>query len=653
MCGICGIYSPKGVQDSVLRRMAAQIEHRGPDGEGVYVGSRIGLANRRLAIIDVEGGGQPIANEDGTVRIVFNGEIYNFAALRDELIQLGHRFQTHCDTEVIVHLYEQYEAECVNRLIGMFAFAIWDEPRGRLFLARDHLGQKPLYYARQQDALVFGSEVKSLLAYPGVAARLDVSAMHDCLSVRCVPGDATLFEGIRKLPPGHSLILENAQISVQQYWDVRYTPKTNLSVGAAVRQLRSLLEETIESHMISDVPLGAFLSGGIDSSLIVAMMARSSKRPIRTFSVGSRDKSFNELPFARQVAEQYGTEHHEILAEPDLITHLPRMIHFMEEPVDPFAFGVYMASKLASRYVKVVLGGDGGDEVFAGYDRYLGQKLVDMYCRVPAPLRRRMLEPMIRRLPDNYRYNNRVQKLRWLVAMSHNGGGERYADSCCFLRFDADRKQSLYTRDLNLELLGADSLDHLIHCFDSDRADHAIDRMLYTDLKTRLPEHLLMIGDRMTMANRIEGRSPLVDLRVVEFVATLPANMKVHGRTLKYIQRRVAVGLLPKSLIKRRKQGFSFPLARWFKNELGEPICELLSTGSLVAAGLFRGDAIRSLFEEHASGRVDHNYRLWLLLNFELWYRLFVENHSHVEVRQDLENLLGSPSREADLSLAL
>jgi len=637
MCGICGVWQTQPVDRSTLESMTGVMRHRGPDDEGYYLNKGVGLGSVRLSIIDLNTGKQPIANEDETVWIVFNGEIYNYPELRRELSARGHRFRTCSDTEVIVHLYEQYGTDCVKRLRGMFAFALWDDRAQRLLLARDPLGQKPVYYLDGGDRFVFASEIKALLEDPRVSPALDVHAMHDYISVRCVPGDRTLFAGIRKLEAGEYLTVENHHVSVERYWDLRYLPKLEGRERDLVAELRTRLLETVQCHMLSDVPLGAFLSGGIDSSLVTAMMSTLSPQPISTFSIGVQEADFNELPYARLVAEQYRTAHHEAIVDPHLVADLPEMLWHIEEPVDPFAFGVYAVSKLARGHVKVVIGGDGGDEMFAGYDRYVGNQLVDWYCLIPAPLRRGLIEPAIGLLPDSFSYNNRVQKLRWMLAMSRNADGQRYADSCMFLRFTHPHKEALYSESLWRELGPYDSSSHLLRHFNADNASDMIDRMLYTDVKTRLPDHLLMVGDRMTMAHSIEGRSPFVDQELVEFVARLPTSYKIHGRRLKYIQREVAREFLPETLVTRPKRGFGFPLAYWFRHELRGLMTSIVQDSSLVAAGYFRREAMQALLAEHLSGHVDHNYRLWLLLNLELWQRTFVERQSREDLRAFLK----------------
>jgi asparagine synthase (glutamine-hydrolysing) len=634
MCGICGEWNADGINREKIQRMAQTIRHRGPDDEGFYFEPTVGLASRRLSIIDLDTGGQPIANENSQIWIVFNGEIYNYPELREHLIARGHTFRTHTDTEVILHLYEEYGVESVKRLRGMFTFAIWDKPRQRLFIARDPLGQKHLYYCYQGGCFTFGSEIKPLLI--DVPPQLNTLAMHHLLSLRCIPDDDTLFVGVCKLPAGHSLLLEDGTLSVARYWELRYEPKLQGTEADLTEQLRELLVRTVQSHLLSDVPLGAFLSGGIDSSLVTAIMATLSDQPVKTFSIGVREDDFNELPYARMVAKQYHTEHHEFIVESNLIAALPTMMWHMEEPVDPFAFGVYSVSKLAAQHVKVALGGDGGDEMFAGYDRYFGNQIVDLYRSIPAPVRQHAIEPVIKQLPDNFSYNNKVQKLRWLASMSKFSAGERYAHSASFLRFHHAHKQALYTERLWAGLGSTNSVDWLTHYYNQPNAAVPVDKMLFTDVQTRLADHLLMVNDRMTMAHSLEGRSPYVDHQLVEFVAALPAALKLKGRRLKHILREVAKHYLPETLVERPKQGFSFPLAYWFRGELRIPTQHIFAESQMVEAGYFRKPAMQTMLDEHATGKTDHNYRLWLLLNMELWYRQFISGVSP----DDLQNYL-------------
>ena len=625
MCGICGQWSEQSVSPETLRQMADIIRHRGPDDAGYYIQGKIGLANRRLSIIDLESGHQPISNEQGTVWVVLNGEIYNYPELRRSLQERGHILRTNSDTEVIVHLYEDHGLDCVKKLRGMFAFALWDETNQQLLLARDPLGQKPLFYTTAGGGLSFASEIKALLPLMPHSPRLNARAMHHYISLRYVPGEDTLFEGVFKLPAGHYMTFKDNRLQVQSYWDLHYTPKHTGSEEEILAELRQLLKETVACHMLSDVPLGAFLSGGLDSTLVASVMASLSDQPVATFSIGVREPDFNELPFARMVAERWGTCHYEDILQPDVVTTLPEMIWHMEEPVDPFAMGVFAVARLASRHVKVVLGGDGGDEIFAGYDRYFGNLIVDLYSLIPRPLRRMVIEPLIHRLPDSYSYNNRVQKLKWLAAMSESSAGVRYGNSASYLRFSHAHKQALYTPQLWQQFANVDSIEHLLHYFNASNAEDVVDKMLYTDTRTRLAEHLLAVNDRMTMAFSIEGRSPLVDQKMVEFAATLPTHFKLRGRRLKYIQHRLAHEYLPEPLLRRKKQGFSFPLAYWFRNELYPVVKQLFENSRLAETGYMRKESMLSMLDEHRSGRMDHNYRLWLLLNLEIWQRQLID----------------------------
>ena len=629
MCGISGLWQPNGVEERLVRSMNAALTHRGPDDEGYYINGPIGLGHRRLSIIDLERGRQPLANEDKTIWIVFNGEIYNFPELRRTLEAVGHQFRTSTDTEVIVHLYEQYGTECVRHLRGMFAFAIWDQIRQRLFLARDHVGQKPLFFYQTDGIFAFASEIKALLRTGHVKAQMDTIAMNHLISLRYTPGTGTLFEGIHKLPAAHWMTVENGNLHMQKYWQLDYTKKLTCGEGEIVAGLKERLLSSVKSHLLSDVPVGAFLSGGLDSSTVASMMALSSSDPIQTFSIGVQEADFNELPYARLVAEKYHTEHYEHIADDNLIRLLPKLIWHMDEIADPFGFGVYLVAQVASRHVKVVLGGDGGDELFAGYDRYVGNRLVDYYCFLPVPLRRSLFPALIRMLPDSYSYNSTTQKLRWLNEMSLSTGGHRYAHSMAYLRFPHEMKKRLFTPSLRKDLAQEfDSTPHILEHFDSRNAGDVIDKMLYTDLMTRMPECLLRLVDHMTMAHSIEDRSPLLDHRMVEFAASVPVNLKVRGHQLKYVLKQVAKDFLPPALLSRSKQGFSFPLAYWMKGRLGALLENLLVRSRLAEEGYFRREYMLTLLEQHRQGKMDHNYRLWILLNLELWWRIYIDGQS-------------------------
>ncbi|HSF59144.1 MAG TPA: asparagine synthase (glutamine-hydrolyzing), partial [Candidatus Binatia bacterium] len=592
--------------------MNTALTHRGPDDQGYYFDGPIGLGHRRLSIIDLDRGRQPLSNEDDTIWIVFNGEIYNFPELRQCLEAAGHRFKTATDTEVIVHLYEEHGTECVRHLRGMFAFAIWDQRRRRLFLARDHVGQKPLFYYHTNGVFAFASEIKALLRTGHVKTQMDVVAMNHLISLRYTPETRTLFESLHKLPAGHWMTVENGKLQMQRYWQLDYTRKMNGGEDEIASGLKGLLLDSVKSHMLSDVPIGAFLSGGLDSSTVASVMALTSPDPIRTFSIGVQETDFNELPYARLVARKYNTQHYENIADNRLIALLPKLIWHMDEIADPFGFGVFLVARLARPHVKVVLGGDGGDELFGGYDRYAGNRLVDYYCFLPALLRTKVFPSLIRLLQDSYSYNSTTQKLRWLNDMSLTSGGHRYAQSMLYHRFSQEAKNRLFSPSLRRDLDGFfDSTPHILEHFNSSCAEDLIDKMLYTDMMTRMPDHLLLLVDHMTMAHSVEDRSPLLDYRMVEFAASIPTNLKVRGNRLKYIFREVAKDFLPPPLLSRSKQGFSFPLAYWMKAELGNLLESLFLESRLVEEGYFQQDYMLQLLNQHRRGEMDHNYRLW------------------------------------------
>lgn len=624
MCGICGEWNPSGVRETTLARMNETLSHRGPDDHGRAVRGEIGLAMRRLSIIDPAGGHQPMSNERGTQWIVFNGEIYNHREIRADLVG-RHRFRTASDTEAILHLYEEVGDRVVERLRGMFAFALWDGERRRLLLARDRFGQKPLFYAWEGSRFLFGSEIKSLLAGLERRPELDIESLDDYLTLRFVPSPGTMLSGIRKLPPGHLLVLEASETptaEVRPYWSLRFAPKRRIREEEAIEETTRLLRDAVRSHLLSDVPVGAFLSGGMDSSLVVAYMAEEMGAGIPTFAIGVAEQDYNELPFAAEVARHWKTDHHEETVSPDLIELLPRIIHHLDEPSDPIAACMYHAAALAGRHVKVVLSGDGGDEVFAGFDRYYGFNRVRHYASLPAPLRKWLFGPLLRRLPDSAGYKNFTQKARWLHDLSFHTGGRRYAEATAFFRFGAEGKEGLFTPAAVRRLAGRDATDCIVAAFESAEAADDLDRMLYADVQTRLPEHSLMLTDRMTMSQGLEGRSPFLDHHLAEFVATLPSNMKIRGSRTKYILRRLAAPHLPESILRRPKQGFMFPLGYWMRGPLVPVLRHLLADSVLVRDGIFRSSAIATMLEEHLSNRADHHVRLWMILNVEMWYRM-------------------------------
>jgi asparagine synthase (glutamine-hydrolysing) len=627
MCGICGIYDPAGCRPGEVQTMLHTIIHRGPDDEGQYVAGSIGLGSRRLSIIDVPGGRQPICNEDGTIWIVFNGEIYNHPELRRDLEASGHNFATHSDTEVIVHLYEEYGERCVEYLSGMFAFAIWDSNQEKLLLARDRIGQKPLFYTQEGHRLLFCSEIKGLLAVCQQERAMDETALHYFLSLRFIPPPLTIFRNIHKLPAAHILVHQNGLTRVRRYWQLSFNHQHNWSEDELIQTLREKLSEVVRSHLISDVPLGAFLSGGLDSSMIVALMSQEMGDGLHTFAVGVEESDFNELPYARMVADRYHTDHRETCVNPNLIQILPRMIWHMDEPSDPIAACMFHAAELASRSVKVVLGGDGGDELFAGFDRYTGNAYISLYRQIPAPLRQAVMGPLLGTISDSFTYKSTTAKLRWVHQLaSINDAGERYAEATCYFRFNHADKHQLYAESLWRRVGQVNAAEAIAAPFHQADSDNLLDRMLYADFLTRLPEHSLMLTDRMTMAHGLEARSPFLDHHLVEFMASVPARYKIQGRQTKKILRTLSKGYLPQAIVQRQKQGFMFPIAYWFRGKLYPFLESALNNSFFIQEGLFRKEAIHRMLDEHRNQKVDHHVRLWMLLNLDLWHQIFIEN---------------------------
>lgn len=631
MCGICGkIYTDRQqhVTEDEIRRMNAALRHRGPDEEGYYLNNQVGFGHSRLSIIDLSTGQQPMSNARGDCWIVFNGEIYNFLELRKTLIQQGEQFQTTSDTEVILHLYDVYGADCVKYLRGMFAFAIWDERQQRLFAARDRVGKKPFFYYVDQRGFWFASEIKAILQDPTVKRAMNIESLWHYLTYQYTPPPATMFQGINQLPPAHTLIYEHGAVQTECYWTLHYLPKMQQSPQERQEELLALLRESVRLRMISDVPLGAFLSGGIDSSLVVALMTECSDHPVQTFSIGFEEKEFNELPYARIVAERYRTDHHEFLVKPDAVEILPKLVWQFDEPFgDSSAIPTYYLAQMTSQYVKVALNGDGGDESFAGYMRYLGMRIVKYYRWLPLPLRRNVIESMLRAMhPYLSKLPPRIAKLfrnaRYVNDLSLASAAELYAFAMMIC--DNSLKTALVTPDVLEQVRHLRSFDFLAGYFNDRRTNHLTDAMLHTDVMTYLPGDLLVKMDRMTMAHHVEGRSPFLDHKLMEFVATIPAEEKLRGSRLKYLMKQIAKPYLSEELLTRRKQGFSVPLRLWFRNELRDMLRDHLGASRLARDGILNGQVMNRLLEEHQSNIRDHQHRLWLLLNLELWYQMFL-----------------------------
>ena len=567
MCGIVGIAANRSLGDAeraAVRRMADAIVHRGPDDDGFFDGDNVVLGMRRLSIIDVAGGRQPISNEDGTVQAVCNGEIYNFRELRRELEQLGHRFRTGSDAEVTVHLYEEHGDAFVDRLAGMFAIALWDSRRKRLLVVRDRLGIKPVYYCERDGRLAYASEVKALLQAPGVHAELDPAGLRDHLAIGYAVAPRTIFKGICKLPPATMLAWEDGKPQSVRYWDIPQATATGMDEDDWAALIREELGRVVSSHMVSDVPIGAFLSGGIDSSAVVACMAAESSDPVNTYSIGyagsGAERYYNELPYAQQVAEQFRTRHHEIEVRPTVSTLLPKLVWHLEEPISDSAIATtYLVSQLAAQSVKVILSGVGGDELFAGYNRYLGDHYSALYGKVPGWLRSRVVEPLSARLPSGRQ--NRLMDLsrytRKLVQASALPWHEQYK---LFIALEEQATLGALLGDASLQ--EPDGFDRVLA---AERAEDPLQRLLRVDWQTQLAEDLLLLTDKMTMAESIECRVPFLDHQLAEFAAGLPQRLRLRGTTTKVVLRRAMKDLLPPEILSRRKMGFPVPVGAWFR----------------------------------------------------------------------------------------
>jgi asparagine synthase (glutamine-hydrolysing) len=601
--------------------MCDVIRHRGPDDEGVWVGDGAAIGMRRLSIIDLATGHQPIHNEDGSIWIVFNGEIYNFQALRRELEDAGHRFYTCTDTEVIVHAYEQWGDGAIARLRGMFGLAIWDTHTRSLLLARDRMGIKPLYYTCTGGRLYFGSELKSLLVAPGVSRELDVDALNHYLSFLYTPPDGSIFRGVQKLQPGHVLRWRDGRIQIERYWQQPATETFQGSEADAVQELRHVLQDAVESHLVSDVPLGAFLSGGIDSSVVVSLMAAASGSRVRTFSIGFDEPAFDELEHARRVAAHLGTDHHEFVVTPDAVAVLDRIIAHFDEPfADSSAIPTWYVSELAAEHVTVVLSGDGGDELFGGYERYRPHPRVAAFDRfAPAALRSAGAR-IAATLPHGARGRNFLRH----VGRDDRG---RYIDAVRF--FGADEKPALLSGDVVARLTGIDPEARLASRFNRYASLPWSSQMMRFDAETYLPEDVLTKVDRMSMAHSLESRVPLLDNEVVSFAASLPSHFKIRDGRQKHILKEVAASLLPREILDRRKQGFGVPLGVWFRKSaagLRELFADTLLSPPSLQRGYFNVPFVRRLVNEHLNGTRDHTLRLWLLVVFERWHRQYVDD---------------------------
>jgi asparagine synthase (glutamine-hydrolysing) len=636
VCGIAGKVSPGAMIDAdLLERMCRVIEHRGPDSRGTFVDAGVGLGVQRLRIIDLQTGDQPIFNEDRTVVVVLNGEIYDYRELREELAARGHRFATGTDTETIVHLYEEHGRDCVQHLRGMFAFALWDVSRRRLLLARDRIGKKPLFYAVKGNTLWFGSETRAILQDEEIDRTVDYDAIDSFLHFQYVPHPLSTFAALRKLPPAHTLVWEDGRVEIESYWRLSYRPRHDAATEEeALDLIRAKLLESTRLRLRSDVPLGAFLSGGVDSSAVVAAMAKQLAEPVKTFSIGFDVGSYDETRHAREVAELYGTDHHEFRVEPQAMDVLPRLVwHYGEPFADSSAIPSFYLAELTRRHVTVALNGDGGDENFAGYNRYLGTGIADRVAQLPSPARR-ALALAARAIGPNgseSSFRSRFDRLGRSASMT---GDERYAMWMAY--FTERERERLYTPEFR-EQLGDRSAPSVIRepWLDSDAGD-PVNRLLDVDVRTYLPGDLLVKMDIASMAHSLEVRSPLLDHELMELCAGFPGDWKLRGGTTKRLFKEAVRAWLPDGLPDRPKWGFGVPIDSWLRGPLRRLPSEILLDRRSVERGFFREAYVRGLIDDHVSRRRNNANRIWALIQLELWLRTFVDTTADAPLSLDL-----------------
>jgi asparagine synthase (glutamine-hydrolysing) len=630
MCGICGILKTDGdfsFPAASLSKMLTTITHRGPDDQGIFLDNDLALGMQRLSIIDLSTGQQPMFNEDGTVVVVCNGEIYNYKEITQFLRKKNHVLKTTCDTEVLAHLYEEFGKDFVNYVDGMFSIALWDKKKRTMLLVRDRLGIKPLYYFYKDRHLVFASEIKAILQAPEVPCSVNLTALSAFLTLKYVPAPQTMFADINALEPGHRILFDGNNLVTEPYWDISYPARANPSrrESSYIEELESLLMDTVRSHLMSDVPFGAFLSGGIDSSVVVAMMSQYLRQPVQTFSVGySQEHSeVSELQYANLVARQYQTDQHDVIfSEQDFIDLTPKLIWYLDQPIaDQASLATYKLSQYASQYVKMVLTGEGGDELFAGYARYPGEKVVSSLSFIPVPWRIQA-KNFLHSQPGLRRWKHAF------TAFSHRHDIDRLVHWFCL--FSDEQKHLLLTDSIIDEL--AHDLYHPRNVFQEKVSKHphasSLNRMLYVDTKLWLPDDLLARGDKTSMAASIEGRVPLLSHHIVEFAASLPDHLKLKQLTRKYLLKKVAERHLPKGIIYRKKAGFPMPVAAWMRDGANAYMHDVLSSANIQKRGYFNNDYVQGLMKHHETGQSDYSTQLWALMNVELWHQTFFDQRS-------------------------
>jgi asparagine synthase (glutamine-hydrolysing) len=620
MCGICGLYAPGSIEPALIERMRDTLVHRGPDDHGLYIDERVGLGSRRLSIIDLASGQMPIANEDGTVWVIQNGEIYNFQELRAELLERGHRFTTHTDTEVIVHLYEEVGEKVFSRLRGMFAIALWDRRQAILLLGRDRVGKKPLYYSWDGRRLAFGSEIKALRPVPWLRPSLDLDALNDYFSYLYIPDPRSIFREIRKLPAGHYLRLEGDSMTLHEYWDLDFqSPHRETEPEFYLERLRELLTDAVRCRLVSDVPLGAFLSGGIDSATVVGIMSQLSSKPVRTFSIGFDAETHDELRFARIAARAFGTDHHEEVLQPRAAELIEQLVHHFDEPFgDPSALPTFMVSRMARRYVTVALSGDGGDEAFAGYQHHtIHIRDENFNRRVPAPLRRAARDALASAARATR--NAKLARVAGAVGRADQPLAMRFANI-----FTKGARQQLFSAAVRAQL-GTPREEALYErLLAAQRFPNFLSSLLYADTKAMMNGDFLVKVDRASMANSLEVRAPLVDHQLLEFAATIPSSLKLHKGVSKYIFKKCVETFVPREIVYREKHGFGVPIRAWFRDELHDMLHDQLLDQRDPGNAYFDRRFIERLLQQHTAGRRDWSPQLWALLVFRLWHRKWV-----------------------------
>jgi asparagine synthase (glutamine-hydrolysing) len=650
MCGICGEidFDHKRIKPNVIERMCDVLAHRGPDDEGmVFIkgdqyfevnkssklvkkgnGFEVALGHRRLSIIDLsEAAHQPMSNEDGTIWIVYNGEIYNFQEIKKGLKGKGHVFKSKSDTEVILHAYEEWDVECLKYLRGMFAFAIWDSKRRRLFLARDRLGKKPLVYFHKDGRFIFASEIKAMLQEPDLERKVNIHSLDYYLTYQYVPSPDSIFEGIKKLTPAHYLLYDlSREVKIEKYWKLDFAPiqQSRIDLHELCERVRTELEESVKLRLISDVPLGAFLSGGMDSSLIVGIMAKLSHQPVKTFSIGFQEKEFDELKFARIVSKHFSTEHHEFIVRPNAIDILPELVWYYSEPfADSSAIPTYYVAKMTKDFVKVVLTGDAGDENFAGYPRYLRSQWVAWFTKLPEKVRRDWM-PYLLRIGASLHWREKTfNRLADFLELLSSNQARNYAEQIKV--FNAKERNGIYSQEMVHALAHTDPLRYLVEKYEEGETEDPLNKLLYLDIHSYLPEDLLVKTDIASMANSLEARIPFLDHHFMEFVAQIPSQLKLKGSRTKFILKKAFSDFLPLDISKRRKMGFGVPMARWIREDLRNYVYDILLDRKALQREYFRREGIEQLLEEHLSLRYDHSAKIWALLFLEVWFRIFID----------------------------